>query len=187
MNPTKDISLSCNAIPIQSKIAMQKTILFEEKLYKKYKYSLWERRKHQWIKKRREKARQQQMMLKKAFQDTLKGALVYNKHEVKMERKNPDKISIRLRAFFGCQQPLEIQCTLLAEQLAIKEEGAMVNTNLRMESRWNQGKRRWRAAARWDVNINDISITVCCRRRRLLDPLLRRILCGSCIWSKSTN
>ncbi len=80
-------------------------------------------------------------MLQKASQGTFKGGLVYNKHEVKMERKNPDKISTRLRAFFGCQQQLEIQCTLLAEQLAIKEESVIANKNLRMESRSNQARR----------------------------------------------
>lgn len=88
-----------------------------------------------------ELARQQQKMLRKASQGAFKGRLVYNKQVVKMEWKNPDKISIRLRAFFRCQQQLEVQCTLLAEQLAIKEECVIVNKNLRMESRSNQAKR----------------------------------------------
>lgn len=77
----------------------------------------------------------------RALQGTLKSRLVYNKHEVKTERKNYDKISIKLRALLDCQRQLEIQCTLLAEQLAIKEECVMVNKNLRMESRSNQAKR----------------------------------------------
>lgn len=60
-----------------------------------------------------------------------------------MEWKNHDKISIRLSAFFGCQQrrQLETQCTLLAEQLAIKEECVMVSKNLKIESRSNQAGR----------------------------------------------
>lgn len=78
-------------------------------------------------------------MLQRVLQNTLKSRLVHNKHEVKMERKNPDKISVRLRAFFGCQRQLEIQCTLLGEQLAIKEECAMVNK--KSEKRSNQARR----------------------------------------------
>lgn len=58
-----------------------------------------------------------------------------------MERKHPDNISIRLRAFFGCQQQLDIQCALLAEQLAIKEECVIGNKTLRMESRSNQARK----------------------------------------------
>lgn len=58
-----------------------------------------------------------------------------------MERKNSDKISVRLGAFFCCQRQLEIQCTLLAEQLAIKQECVMVNKNLSLESRSNQARR----------------------------------------------
>lgn len=87
--------------------------------------------------------RREQTMLqkKKTLQGTLKGRLVYNKHEVKMEQKNHDKISVRLRVFFGCQQQLEIQCTLLAEPLAIKKECVMVKENLRLESRSNQARR----------------------------------------------
>lgn len=65
----------------------------------------------------------------------------YDKHEVRMEQKNPDKISTRLRAFLGCQRQLGLQCTLLAEQLAIKEECVIVNKNLRMKSRSNQARR----------------------------------------------
>lgn len=58
-----------------------------------------------------------------------------------MERKNRDKISVRLGAFFCCQRQLEIQCTLLEEQLAIKQECVMVNKNLSLESRSNQARR----------------------------------------------
>jgi len=57
-----------------------------------------------------------------------------------MQQKIHDKISVSLRAFYVCQQQLEILCTLLAEQLAIKEECVVVNKNMRMESRSNQAR-----------------------------------------------
>lgn len=84
---------------------------------------------------------QQHMMLQKALLWDLERQAGNNKREVKMEWKNHDKISIRLSAFFGCQQQLDIQCTLLAEQLAIKEECVVVSKNLKIQSRSNQAGR----------------------------------------------
>lgn len=45
-----------------------------------------------------------------------------------------------MRHFFGCQKPLEVRCTLLAEPLAIKEECVNVN-DMRMERRSNHARR----------------------------------------------
>lgn len=85
---------------------------------------------------------QQRMMLQKALLGDLERQAGNNNREVKMEWKNHDKISIWLSAFFGCQQQqLDIQCTLLAEQLAIKEEHVMVSKNLKIKSRSNQARR----------------------------------------------
>lgn len=94
-----------------------------------------------------------------------------------MEQKNHDKIRVRLRAFFSCQQQLESQCTLLAEQLAINEVYAMVNKNLRMVSRSNQARQD--GELQQDKMLtNDISVILCCS---VLEPLFHRIFCGSCI------
>lgn len=44
-----------------------------------------------------------------------------------MEQKTPDRITVSLGAFYACQRWLEIQRTLLAKQLVIKEGSVMVN------------------------------------------------------------
>lgn len=60
-------------------------------------------------------ARQHLTMLHKGLAEHLE----YNKHEVKMERKNPDKISVRLIAFFGCQQQLEIHSIVYMYSISV--------------------------------------------------------------------
>lgn len=73
------------------------------------------------------------------FQEPLKGAdILYNKDDVKMLQKTHDRITVSLRALYACQHQREIQCTLLAEQLAIKGGHVMVNKNPGMKSRSNQ-------------------------------------------------
>lgn len=65
---------------------------------------------------------------------SLRGAdILYNKDDVKMEQKTPDRITVSLGVFYACQRWLEIQRTLLAKQLVIKEGSVMVNKKSRNE------------------------------------------------------